>query len=72
MIKNPTQINNTQLIQANRRGKLIKDGEQAFLCMIKPCETHGITKAAKRDQIKQRGPKKDFAKATDVIHHAVD
>ena len=53
-------------------GKLIKDSEHAYLCMIKPRETHGITKAAKREQIKQRGPKKDFAKATDVIKHAVD
>ena len=52
-------------------GKLIKDGEQAFLCMIRPRET-GTTEASKRDQIKQRGPKKDFAKATDVIRHAVD
>ena len=52
--------------------KLIKDGEQAFLYMIQLCETHGITEAAKREQIKQRGPKKDFAKATDVIHHVVD
>ena len=71
MNKNPTQIKNTQLIQANKMGKLIKDGEQAFLCMIRPRET-GTTEASKRDQIKQRGPKKDFAKATDVIRHAVD
>ena len=70
-MKNPTQIKNTQLIQAHKMGKLIKDGEQAFLCMIRPRET-GTTEASKRDQIKQRGPKKDFAKATDVICHAVD
>ena len=53
-------------------GKLIKDGEQVFLYMIRPCETHEITEATKREQIKQRGPKKDFAKATDVIKQAVD
>ena len=72
MIKNPTQIKSTQLIQANKMGKLIKDGEQAFLYMIRPHETHGTTKASKKEQIKQRGPKKDFAKATYVIHHVVD
>ena len=36
MNKNPTQVKNTQLIQANKLGKLIKDGEQAYLCMIRP------------------------------------
>ena len=50
-VKNPTQIKNTQLIQANKMGKLIKDGEQAFLCMIRPRET-GTTEASKREQIK--------------------
>ena len=54
MNKNPTQCNNTQLIQANRMGKLIKDSEQAYLYMIRPQETHGTTEASKREQIKQR------------------
>ena len=72
MMKNPTQFKNTQLIQANKMGKLIKDDEQAFLCMIRPRETHGTTEASKWEQIKQRGPKKDFTKATYVIRHAVD
>ena len=40
--------------------------------MIRPREIHGTTEASKREQIKQRGPKKDFAKATDVIRHVVD
>ena len=71
MIKNLTQVKNTQLIQANIMGKLIKDGEQAYLCMIRPQET-GTTEASKREQIKQRGPRKDFAKAIDVICHAVE
>ena len=66
MIKNPTQVKNTQLIQANKMDKLIKDGEQVFFCMIRPWETHGITEAAKKEQIKQRGPKKDFAKVIDI------
>ena len=72
LFKNPTQFKSTQLIQANKMGKLIKNGEQAFLCMIRPRETHGTTEASKWEQIKQRGPKKDFAKATNVIRHAMD
>ena len=73
MNRNPTQIKSTQLVEAKRMGKIIKDGEQAFLCMIRPQErTSGTTEAAKRDQIKARGPKKEFAKVTDVIRQAVD
>ena len=49
MIKNPTQCKNTQLIQANKMGKLIEDSEQAFLCMIRPREMHGIIEAAKKE-----------------------
>ena len=52
--------------------KLIKNGEQAFLCMIKPLKTCGITEIAKREQINQRGPKKDFAKVIDVIKQAMN
>ena len=40
--------------------------------MVKPCKTHGIIEVAKREQIKQRGLKKDFAKATNIICHVVD
>ena len=47
--KNSTQMKNTQLIQANKMGKLIKDGEHVFLCMIRLWETHGIIEAAKRE-----------------------
>ena len=73
MMKNEKNINrkfnqksnsnkNTQLIQANKMGKLIKDGEQAYLCMIRPRETWNYRGIQERTNKAER-PKEGFCQS---------